>query len=265
MKNIFIFLFFVLFLNAGEKNIKTISHKSKYLEKEQKINIYIPNTNGPHSVLYLLHGAWGKYSNWVEITDIEYYADKYNFLIVMPDGGEFSWYIDSPIQKNWNYESYFIKELIPFIDSNFATVKNKNGRAICGLSMGGFGAMHFGLKYSDSFISVSSLSGVLNILKYAGTKPNLDTAFGSITNSVWKENDLFQLLEKNKSELNLKFDIGLLDKYLTDNREFEEKLKSLNIPFSYSEKKGKHDWDYWKENISEHLEFHSNFLLNAKK
>lgn len=263
----FILIFF-LYLNlfSTEKNVKSISHFSKYLQKEQKLNIYIPNSKGPHSVLYLLHGAWGNYLNWFDKTEIENYADQFNFIIVMPDGGEFSWYIDSPVRKNWNYESYFIKELIPFVDSNFNTIKNKNGRAICGLSMGGFGALHFGAKHPQLFSSASSLSGVLNIKKYAGQKQILDTAFGSVENkNIWNENDLFLIVENFRNQVEIKFDIGLEDKYLIDNREFSLLLQSKKIPFSYTENLGPHDWNYWNKHIREHLDFHSNYLSNSRK
>src|SRR3990172_149725 len=146
-----IFLLSPLRWRDGEKNIRTLSHYSNLLRKEQKMNIYVPDSPGSHSVLYLLHGALGDYTDWVSKTDIEDVAYKYDLIIVMPDGGAYSWYADSPMVPESQYESYVVKELVPFVDSIFATHKGKDGRGICGLSMGGYGAIKFGLRYPALF------------------------------------------------------------------------------------------------------------------
>jgi len=94
-----------------------------------------------YSVLYLLHGAGGYFSNWMfRVPEIEQYASDYNLIIVCPDGNKTSWYFDSPIDSSSQYETYIAKELIKEIDHKYNTIRNKKGRAISGLSMGGHGA-----------------------------------------------------------------------------------------------------------------------------
>jgi putative tributyrin esterase len=250
---------------STEKNIKTLSHYSQFLGKEQKMNVYVPDSPGKHSVLYLLHGAYGSYVDWVEKSDIENIADKFNLIIVMPDGGQFGWYTDSPFEKENQYESYIMKELIPFIDSTFDTYAEKDGRGICGLSMGGYGAMKFASKYPDMFASASSMSGVLAILDHPDHW-SMPTVFGSQKEhlDIWKENDLLQLAPALKGKVAIKFDVGIDDHTLNDNREYLHRLQDLGISFEYGEFPGTHNWDYWSGHIFEHLQFHSRHLKGAE-
>lgn len=101
-------------------------------------------------VLYLLHGAGGDFSGWVtSVPKIKEYVDKYNIIIVCPDGASTSWYFDSPIDAKMKYESYVSKELIEAIDAKYNTLATKSGRAITGLSMGGHGALYLAFKHQD--------------------------------------------------------------------------------------------------------------------
>ena len=98
------------------------------------------NQNARFPVLYLLHGAYGCYSDWSKKTDLHRLADKYNVIIVCPDGQD-SWYFDSPVDPTMQFETYVSKELVEYIDSHYRTNANRYMRAITGLSMGGHGAL----------------------------------------------------------------------------------------------------------------------------
>src|SRR3979409_2220627 len=78
-------------------------------------------------------------------------------IIVTPEGND-SWYVDSATDK---YESYILKELIPDVQKRYRTIEARYGRAIAGLSMGGYGALKFGLKSPETFVFGGSLSGAL--------------------------------------------------------------------------------------------------------
>ena len=73
----------------------------------------------------------------------------YNVIIVTPDGGYDSWYFDSPFVLDYQYETFLSSELVNYIDSNFNTIKDRSGREITGLSMGGHGALHTAIKHQD--------------------------------------------------------------------------------------------------------------------
>ena len=243
------------------KDVKTLSHFSHFLNKEQKLNVYLPVTPGKHSVLYLLHGATGDYSNWASKTDVANIAEKYDLIIVMPDGGASSWYSDSPFIPESQYESYVVKELIPFIDSAFATFASREGRGACGLSMGGYGAIKFGLKYPTLFSSASSMSGVLAIQRHP-EKWSLAKVFGELKDNPgnWQKADLPLLLDSCKDTVAIKFDTGIADITLEDNREFLAALQKAHWTFEYGEFPGGHSWIYWGGHIGDHLRFHDRIL-----
>jgi S-formylglutathione hydrolase FrmB len=253
-------LFAAGLLNA-ETRVRTLSHFSRYLQKEQSMNVIIPSSAGTHAVLYLLHGATGDYRNWDEKTGVAALADQYGLLIVMPDGGPFSWYTDSPFIPESQYESYIVRELIPFIDSTFDTFREKKGRGVCGLSMGGYGAIKLGLKYPELFASASSMSGVLAIMNHI-SQWKMTSVFGQLSDStnVWKKNDLLQLLLSVRDTIALKFDTGLSDFVLGDNRAFLAELQRLGFALEYAEFPGSHNWGYWGTHISDHLQFHARML-----
>ena len=265
---VLILLLFIMAQSATSsgKDVRTLSHFSHFLNKEQKLNVYLPGTHGKHSVLYLLHGATGDYSNWVSKTDVANIADRYDLIIVMPDGGPASWYADSPIIPESQYESYVVKELVPFIDSAFTTFANREGRGLCGFSMGGYGAIMFGLKYPSVFSSASSLSGVLAIGRHP-EKWSLGKVFGGMMEypEHWKIADLSQLLLSCKDTVAIKFDTGIADITLEDNREFLAALQKAHWTFEYGEFPGGHSWAYWGGHIGEHLRFHNSILLHEAR
>ena len=173
MKNILLFLFIsssifaqrvgtlIIFSNSMQKNIKNVVITP---DAYQNKNIEFP-------VLYLLHGAYGDFSNWItKVPEIKEYANQYNMIIVCPDGDPFSWYFDSPIDKKFRYETYISKELITAIDKKYATIKSKKGRAITGLSMGGHGAFYLAFKHQDLFGAVGSMSGGMDLVRFADKK-----------------------------------------------------------------------------------------------
>src|SRR5487761_1799519 len=129
-----------------------------------KFNIILPHdyaaTGRRFPVLYLLHGFSGHYSDWCRNTRIVDYVKPYEEIIVMPEG-ENSWYVNNATNPKMQWEDYIIEDLIPYVDAHYRTITSRQGRAIAGLSMGGYGAMFLGLKYHEMFAAVASLSGVL--------------------------------------------------------------------------------------------------------
>lgn len=100
-------------------------------------------------VVYLLHGSGGDYTDWTSNSQIGKLADRYHVILVMPDGGHESWYIDSPVDPHSRYETYVGTEVVGYVDAHFRTIATRQARAITGLSMGGFGALHIALDRPD--------------------------------------------------------------------------------------------------------------------
>lgn len=139
------------------------------------VRVLLPNGYDPtqathYPVLYLLHGGFGSYTDWTTYGDIEQLSVGVPLIVVMPDAGPGGWY------TNWSnygaggppqWQTFHIGQLIPWVDANFNTIASKSGRAIAGLSMGGFGAMTYAAQFPNLFTSVSSYSGAVDDLNPA--------------------------------------------------------------------------------------------------
>jgi len=259
----FILLFLFSTLRGTEKNLRIVTHESHYLKKSVSFYIYLPRdyqtTQKCFPVLYLLHGAYGCYRDWVEKTDVADLADQFDFIIVFPDGNPFGWYVDSPIDSASQYESYIVKELIPYVDRHFRTRKDRWYRGICGLSMGGHGAISLAEKYPGLFASASSLSGVMDITQHPNQWHIADRLgpYSEFPNR-WKANSCYYLAPKLKNaHIALLFDVGRSDFSYPENVRFHLRLDSLGVKHVFEVYDGTHNWQYWGSHITEHLAFYN--------
>jgi S-formylglutathione hydrolase FrmB len=120
-------------------------------------------------VLFLLHGGGvdSDHSNWTELGSAEALTEGLDLLVVMPDGGKGGWYSDwqHPVsaEGTQRWEQYHIFELLPFVRSHFTSRTDRAGTAVAGLSMGGFGAMHYAARHPDLFGFAAAFSGAVDI------------------------------------------------------------------------------------------------------
>lgn len=213
-----------------------------------------------YPVLYLLHGLNGGYGDWETRTDLTSYVEKYKFITVMPDVGD-SWYVDSATVPQNRYETFIIEDLIPEVERNWRVLRAPHRRAIAGLSMGGFGAIKFALRYPGMFAFAGSISGALDAPGGLATvRPdfakNLADVFGPADSETRKMNDLYLLARgmRPPSNLYLYIDCGNGDWALPSNREFVAILSERKIPYEYHEMPGIHSWEYWDRRLPELLE-----------
>ena len=179
----------------------------------------------------------------------------------MPDGGR-GFYCDAV--NGPAHESHIIKDVIGFVDTHFNTRAERSGRAINGLSMGGYGALKLALKFPDMFCSTVSHSGGVA----AGHNPFRDELAKEIRliygdNHVGGKDDLWAIAEKiDRSKLPaIRMDCGLSDFLLEDNRAFHQHLTKLNIPHEYEEFPGDHNWDFWDTHIQTAIKFHAKKII----
>lgn len=238
-------------------------------KKKHKTLIVLPH-NYKHCqkrfpVIYLLHGYGGSHKSWSRIVPLKKYADSLQVIFVCPDGNHDSWYIDSPVRDDYRYESFITKKVIPFVDSNYRVIKNPNGRAICGSSMGGHGALTILCKNPSLFCAASSISGILDLTQFP-LNWNIRNVLGSFDRNEksWAEHSfLFTLKELSNSRKPVYIDCGLSDFALQTNREAHNKLDSLKIVHKYSENPGDHSHAYIKNRFLEHLRFLTRYLQAA--
>ncbi|MDQ3845839.1 MAG: esterase family protein, partial [Bacteroidota bacterium] len=139
-----------LFLSAQAAHVDTLEIYSTAMQQKLNAAVVLPDSykksKTAYPVLYLLHGGQGSFRDWLTKTPDKFLlhrlADQYNIIIVTPEGGPTSYYFDSPLDKTSQYETFISKEVIGKVDSTYRTIKDRKGRVIAGLSMGGHGAMY---------------------------------------------------------------------------------------------------------------------------
>jgi len=233
------------------------------IQKQTNMTVILPQDverAAPYAVLYLLHGLSDDDTMWTRRTSLERYVAGLPLMVVMPDTGR-GFYTNA--RQGPAYEDHITKDVIRFVDRFFATIPERRGRVIGGLSMGGYGAMKLALKHPDQFCSVVSHSSVFDIagiLKDSERQEELSRIFG--TDPAENDNDVFRLAERVERKLLpvIRFDCGTEDSLIGHSRAFHRHLDGLGIAHQYEEFPGGHDWAYWDTHIQEALRFHATAL-----
>ncbi len=246
-----IFLFSCSLITSAA-TVDTIRVFSKVMKKEVPAVVISPARNAAvkdFPVLYLLHGFGGNYRLWItKVPQLQQLADKYGCIIVCPDGGYTTLYFDNPLDSNSRFETYFIQELMPFVESRYPTRNDRRYRALSGLSMGGFGSFFLASRHTGLFSSAGSMSGVLDLKPFAAPVLAGKTTIDSTCCIVNWEG-------LKTGNLKLAFECGADDYLLAVNRNVHKRLTSMNIAHDYTERPGRHEWNYWKNAIEYQLLF----------
>lgn len=258
----------------GKVSLETVQLKSGLIGRTLPYHVVLPpdysHSTTRYPVLYLLHGLFAHYSDWPTRTNLADYAANYRVLIVTPEGGD-NWYTDSATVLTDKYESYIVQELLPDVDARFRTIRDRRGRGIAGLSMGGYGALKFGIKYPDLFVFAGSMSGALDAASRSEGQPGFDwdilrpsimKTYGADNAPTRAANDLHRLFSKvSSNEIPslpfFYFDCGTDDGFLKTNRELAQIVLEKGIPHQYCQLPGGHDWGYWDERVQEVLRLFS--------
>jgi S-formylglutathione hydrolase FrmB len=283
-RKILSFLFSLVFLPlvSTAAKIDSLDIPSAAMKKVYKAVVVLPasysKSKAAYPVLYLLHGGFGHYRDWLVKTPdtalLQNLSDQYNLIIVLPEGELFSYYIDSPIDKGSQFESYIIKDVIPKIDTTYRTNRSSKARTISGLSMGGYGAFYLSARHPELFCAAGSMSCALNPDMMGWKLPpemanNIKNAFGAIMGpiesvdySIYSIISMADVIKKNGTKLI--FDCGVDDFLVEPNRELHRRLLFNQTPHDYAERPGAHSWDYWQNSLPHHvLFFHE--VLKANK
>lgn len=271
IKNLLLLL--VCFFCRGQNSIAaivdTVDTHSSAMKKSIKAIVIRPDNYDnikEMPVVYLLHGYSGNYGDWIKnAKGFEKAADQYQMMIVCPDGGFGSWYWDSPVDPDFQYETYVSKELVAWIDGKYKTVKSNKGRAITGLSMGGHGGLYLGIRHQDIYGAAGSMSGGVDIRPFPN---NWDMAkrLGEYSDQPerWEKNTVINLLHLVKpNALALIIDCGTEDFFYHVNVNLHEQLLYRNIPHDFITRPGAHNWAYWSNAINYQLLFMSNYFKRA--
>lgn len=219
---------------------------------------YLKDSADHCPVVYLLHGFGDTYMAWQNHVDLTKYANQYNFILVCPDAQD-SWYFDSPIDPSFQFETYITQELRNYIENNYRTVNDRKYRAITGLSMGGHGALWLAWRHPDLYGLCGSMSGAVDILTLKD-RFKIDKRLGkyAANEASWKSHSVINLVPTLKNEQFIIIDDGTSDFLIKENRALHASLQQHNIKHEYSERPGRHSWDYWMKSLEIHLKAFNN-------
>jgi S-formylglutathione hydrolase FrmB len=252
--------------NANASTVDTVEVNSAVMKKTLKVVVIRPDNyeaGKEFPVVYLLHGYSDNHSGWIKkAPGFQKAADLHNMIIVCPDGGYSSWYWDSPVDPQSQFETYISRELVSYVDSKYKTIKNRKGRAITGLSMGGHGALYLALRHQDVYGAAGSMSGGVDIRPFPN---NWDMAkrLGKYAEQPkrWEENTVINMLHLlTPNALSLIIDCGTEDFFFEVNQKLHEQLLYRNIEHDYIIRPGAHNWPYWTNAVQYQLLFMSNYF-----
>lgn len=224
-------------------------------------------------VLYFLHGLGDNEQSfihtgaWNLTEDLREKGQMQDFLIATPDG-DASFYINSKDGKN-RYEDFLLVEFFPFIEKHYRVAPGRRHRAVAGISMGGYGALHLAFAHPQLFVAVAAHSAALieRLPAFLGPTPNsprahvLGTVFGSPPDpEFWKRNSPLTLARTaDLSGLRIYFDCGDQDDYGFEAgaAALDSILRSRHVPHEYHLYPGRHDPEYFGEHLPASLFFAS--------
>ena len=220
----------------------------------------------PFKTLYLLHGIFGNYTDWVSGTRVQSWAQDRNLAVVMPSGDN-HFYVDNP-KSNALYGAFTGKELVDFTRRSFPLSRKREDTFIGGLSMGGFGSIVNALQNPDTFSAVCALSSALvldSAVTHAEYTDNLmtnrgyyESVFGELDRVRGGRNDYDTLAEqaaKAGPKPNFYLACGTEDGLMAPNRAFRDHLLSLGYDVTWEEGPGGHDWNFWDTYILKAMEW----------
>ncbi|MBW7888519.1 MAG: alpha/beta hydrolase [Bacteroidetes bacterium] len=270
----FVVITFVFISSSfAQITVLTDSLFSPSINAYEKIMVVLPDgynaSQERYLTVYLLHGYGGDYTNWVKLTDLMSNLKDYHYIVVCPDAKN-SWYTNSTGLKNANYEDLIMKDVIPFVDKKYRTKPTKFNRAIAGLSMGGYGAVKFGLKYPGQFFFAGGLSPAIQfpagiedtasfLLRSKESIKSITEMFGEKRNDSWKTNDVFDLLNSANQKtlpyfyLSVGSHDGIVEIIDLTHR-FASALRKKDAAFELHEVPGEHSWKLWDNEIKIVLE-----------
>ena len=219
-------------------------------------------------VLYFLHGLGGDQTflvssgGWSMIEDAWEQKRFGEFVIITPQA-DTSFYVNSRSGRV-RYEDFFIREFIPHMEKSLRIANTRSGRAIGGISMGGYGSLRFAFKYPQMFAAVSAhMPALLEQLPHGSQNAGFTAFFGSAFGSpldepFWKANTPFVFARTaNLNGMKIYADCGDRDNYGFDagTRALDKLLTDRHVPHAIHIYPGQHDWQFVAEHLLESLQF----------
>lgn len=283
----FVFLFLLIAGSAAaQSRIDCSALNSQILKQVVHYCVYLPagydagaavHPAKRYPILYFLHGLGDNEQTlfngggWTLLDDLRKQHKMGDFLIACPEGRR-SFYINSA-DGSVRYSDFFLQEFLPQIEGKYRILRGRAGRAISGISMGGYGALRFAFAHPELFSAASAQSAAL----ITESPQTLDSAsrtgaplagvlapvFGRPINVAhWNENSPFVLAKKNAAalrKLGIYFNCGQEDNYGFEKgaAALHEELQKEGVKHEYHPYPGDHSLTYFLSHFAEVMEFHS--------
>jgi len=279
MKKVISFLLGLVVAVAAlaQSKIVTESVQSQLLGCEQKYNVYLPDgydAGKSYPVIYLLHGLYGDYTDWVKQGNMRIVADELigtgelrPVVIVMPNAGnaDVHHYQNGYFNvENWPYEDFFFQELLPAVEQKYACGGSKGRRAIMGLSMGGGGSIAYAQRHPELFSSSYGMSAWLDN-KQNEVQEGMDPDSKLIlTANAVREHSALDFMDKadpatidRLKTVQWFLDCGDDDDLIPLSVDLYRKMKKAGLRSELRVRNGAHTWEYWHTALRLSLPFAS--------
>lgn len=256
-------------LQSYAARIDTLTVKSEKMNKGIEVLVIVPDkaiNNQACPTLYLLHGYGGNARTWINIKpELPDMADRDGIIVVCPDGKN-SWYWDSPNNPDSQFETFASKELVNYIDSNYSTIKDRKGRAITGLSMGGHGGLWISIRHKNIFGGGGATSGGVDIRPFPNNwEMKKQLGERDINKDVWNKHTVITQLDKiSNGDLAIIFDCGTSDFFFEVNNNLHKELLNKGIGHDYITRPGAHNNKYWNNSIEYQWHYFNKFFKGYK-
>lgn len=230
-------------------------------------------THNKFKVLWLLHGTWGGYNDFVRRTNIDLYAKECGIMVVMPNAMNSDYSNWGSFMLGYNMFDFFTEELMPLIYNYFPASNKKEDNFICGVSMGAIGAVKFAVNYKDLFSGCSAMSGTPINIKERYEKNELSSrtlrrielagGINDFLNSYENIWDKFKDVSLQEDSPRFLFSCGKGDFLYKDYLEFKEYANRISSKTKFEEFDGYgHEWRFWEFELQRTLNF---FDLKGKR
>jgi S-formylglutathione hydrolase FrmB len=257
----FLLIFFLTSLAYGD-----IHHAKMYsqaLADSNRIIVATPEgfdqtRRSGYPYIIMLHGWSGDETQWEEDSDLQMLANKYQILLVLPDGGYDGWWVNNKFQPGRDYETHIHEELKSWVNQEFNGSKKNQRHGIMGLSMGGFGSFVQALKFPRDYAAAASLSGVLDITIHPDSW-NISNALGDYASNTsnWEANNPRHLSQRKPpwGQADLLIICGRDDFAFAENEAVADQMKGLGYPVIFKEEAGAHSHAFWKAHVNTAIAF----------
>ncbi|MDR3285935.1 MAG: esterase family protein [Prevotellaceae bacterium] len=243
--------------------------KSSILGRDVNYTIYLPpdyeTSSRKYPVLFLLHGYSDDHTGWMHYGEMNRIADeligegKISPMIIVVADAKKTWYINNYINTE-RFEDMYITEFIPHIEKTYRARQNKLGRAIGGLSMGGYGSLLYALKYTDMFSVCVAMSAAvftddeLKARFTEGESYGYKELFGGTAENLsehWHKNSIIDIVKNlpddKKKSVKFYIDCGDDDFLYCGNSTLHIVMRDLKVDHEYRVRDGAHSWAYWRQ------------------